>query len=89
MRRLVQLLKQAQESDLVGLDLCAVPEILQAIRDGHLDPIYELDWEEEVDGTIKDINQWKLMSLLIQAASSSNVRCTRCQKHKHSFKKCR
>ena len=29
------------------------------------------------------------MSLLIQAASSSNVRCTRCQKHKHSFKKCR
>ena len=56
MRRLVQLLKQAQESDLVGLDLCAVPEILQAIRDGHLDPIHELDWEEEVDGTIKDIN---------------------------------
>ena len=55
-RRLVQLLKQAQESDLVGLDLCAVPEILQAIRDGHLDPIHELDWEEEVDRTIKDIN---------------------------------
>ena len=56
MRRLVQLLKQAQESDLVGLDLCTILEILQAIRDRHLDLIYELDWEEEVDRIIKDIN---------------------------------